>query len=238
VTVNGEDLTDVHLAPLEPATVSGRIFFDDPGAALALKPSALRVVWQPLNPDDMGIGIAPGSTPAVQDDLTFELKTAPGRIALRVIILPSTPPTPSAWRVKAIRVNGVDVTDTGIDVGSQGVRGVEIELTNRSQQISGLVTDAKGGAVKDYVVILFAQDRLHWTAAGNRYFSTGRPGDDGRFKVATLPPGDYYAIALDRADPTEWESPEFLEGLRQQASAFSLAQGETKTLALRLFGLQ
>jgi hypothetical protein len=106
------------------------------------------------------------------------------------------------------------------------------------QQISGLVTDAKGGAVKDYVVILFAQDRLHWTAAGNRYFSIGRPGDDGRFKVATLPPGDYYAIALDRGDPTELGDPEFLDGLSRQASVFSLAQGETKTLALRLFSLQ
>jgi hypothetical protein len=63
VTVNGADVTDVHLAPVAPATVSGRVFFDDPGAAVALKPSALRVVWQALNPDDMGIGIASGSTP-------------------------------------------------------------------------------------------------------------------------------------------------------------------------------
>ena len=118
------------------------------------------------------------------------------------------------------------------------MRGVEIELTNRSQQISGLVTNAKGDAVKDCVVLLFAQDRLRWIAAGNRYFSIGRPGDDGRFSVATLPPGDYYAIALDRADPMEWQDPEFLEGLSRQASAFTLAQSETQTLALRLFSLR
>jgi protocatechuate 3,4-dioxygenase beta subunit len=238
VTVNGEDVTDVHLAPVVPATVSGRIVFDDPGAAQTLKPPAIRVAWQALNPDDMGIGGAGGPAPPVQEDLTFELKTAPGRIALRVIVTPSTPSTQSAWQVKAIRVNAVDVTDSGIDVGSQDVRGVEVELTNRSQQISGLVTDPKGDAVKDFVVVLFAQDRLRWIAAGNRYFSIGRPGGDGRFRVATLPPGDYYAIALDRADPMEWQDPEFLEGLSRQASAFSLAQGETKTLALRLFSLQ
>jgi hypothetical protein len=238
VTVNGEDLTDVHLAPVVPATVSGRIFFDDPGAAQSLKPSAIRVVWQALNPDDMGIAGASGPAPPVQDDLTFELKAAPTRIALRVIITPSTPPAPGAWQVKAIRVDAVDVTDSGVDVGSQGVRGVEIELTNRSQQISGLVTDAKGGAVKDCVVVLFAQDRQRWIAAGNRYFSIGRPGDDGRFKVATLPPGDYYAIALDRTDPTEWQDPEFLDGLSRQASAFSLARGETRVIALRLLSLQ
>ena len=66
----------------------------------------------------------------------------------------------------------------------------------------------------------------------------GRPGDDGRFKVAMLPPGDYYAIALDRTDPTEWQDPEFLDGLSRQASAFSLAQGETRVIALRLSSLQ
>jgi hypothetical protein len=79
------------------------------------------------------------------------------------------------------------------------------------------VTDAKGGAVKDCVVVLFAQDRLRWIAAANRYFSIGRPGDDGPLKVATLPPGDYYGIALDRADPTEWQDPEFLSAVGSPA---------------------
>ena len=49
VTVNGDDVTNVILAPVVPATVSGRIVFDDPGAAQSLKPSALRVVWQSMN---------------------------------------------------------------------------------------------------------------------------------------------------------------------------------------------
>ena len=240
VTVNGEDVTGVRLAPVVPVTISGRVFFDDQRAAQSLKPSAIRIVGQALSPDDaaMGVGGAPGRpSPTVQDDFTFELKTAAGRIALRAII-PSTSATPTEWQVKAIRVNATDVTDSGIDVGSQGVRGVEIELTNRLQQISGMVTDARGGAVNDYVVVLFAQDRTRWSAASNRYVAIGRPADEGRFKVATLPPGEYYGIALDRADPTEWQDPEFLEGLSRQASTFSLAQGETKTLALRLFRLQ
>ena len=115
------------------------------------------------------------------------------------------------------------MTDSGIDVDGRGVRGVEIELTNRRQQVAGLVTDAKGSAVTDYVVLLFSQDRLRWTAAGNRYFSSSRPGDDGRFKVGTLPPGEYYAIALDRTDSADWGDPEFLEGLIRHASPFSLA---------------
>jgi hypothetical protein len=143
----------------------------------------------------------------------------------------------SGWQLKSIRVNGADVTDTGIDVGAQGVRGVEIELTNHLQQISGAVTDGGAGAVKDYVVVIFAQDRARWTAAVNRYFAIGRPRDDGQFTIRTLPPGEYYAIALGRADPSQWQDPDFLEGLSRQASTFSLAPGDTRTLDLRLFTL-
>ena len=130
------------------------------------------------------------------------------------------------------------MTDSGIDLGAQGITGVEVELTNRRQEISGAVTDARGDAVKDYAVVLFAQDRARWDAPFNRYFATGRPGDDGRFKVGALPPGDYYAIALDRIDPTQSQDPEFLAGLARQASTFSLTPGDTRTLDLKLFTVQ
>jgi len=238
VTVNGDDVTNVILAPVVPATMSGRIVFDDPGAAQSLKPSAVHVMWQSMNLDQMGFGPGGGAASPVRDDFTFDLKTAAKRITLNVNVAASKASAQGGWRVAAIRVNGQDVTDIGIDVGSRGVSGVEIELTNRRQRFSGLVTDARGRTVTDYVALLFSQDRLRWTAAGNRYFSSSRPGDDGGFNTGTLPPGEYYAIALDRADPTEWGDPEFLESLIRHASPFSLASGETKTLALRLFSPQ
>jgi len=191
-----------------------------------------------MNLDEMSLGAGGGSAPPTQDGLAFELKTLASRIALSVNVAAPMSSPQSGWRVAAIRVNGRDVTDSGIDVDSRGVPGVEIEMTSRRQQITGLVTDAKAAAVTDYIALLFSQDRLRWTAANNRYFSFSRPGDDGQFKVGTLPPGEYYAIALDRADGAEWGDPEFLEGLIRHASPFSLASGETKTLALRLFNLQ
>ncbi len=54
-------------------------------------------------------------------------------------------------------------------VGAQGLSGVEIEMTNRGQQVSGTVTDAKGEAVTDYTVLVFSQDRARWTLPMNRY---------------------------------------------------------------------
>jgi len=233
VVVTGDDVSGVRLAPLALVTISGHISFDDPGAAQSLKPSTIRVVAQAVNADDFaGIGVGAGGPPRpVKDDFTFELKTPPGRIGLAAIIQQAS----STWRLKSIHVNGSDVTDTGFDVGSQAVSGIEIEMSNRLQQITGTVTDARGEAVKEYTVALFSQDRARWKLATNRYLALGRPGADGGFKVATLPPGDYYAVAFDAIDVSSWQDPDLLEGWSRVATPFTLTPGDSRALTLRLF---
>ena len=93
VIVTGDDVSGVRLAPRALITISGHISFDDPSAAQPLKPSTIRVVAQAVNPDDFaGIGVGAGGPPKpVKDDFTFELKTAPGRIALAAIIQQAGP---------------------------------------------------------------------------------------------------------------------------------------------------
>jgi len=237
VNVTGDDLSGVRLAPVALTTISGRISFDDQSAAQALNPSTIRVVAQAVNGDDYaGIGVGAGGPPRpVKDDFTFELKTPPGRIGLLAVIQAAG--SASTWRLNSIRVNGSDVTDGGFDVGSQPVSGIEIEMTTRMQQIAGTVTDARGEAVKDYTVALFSQDRAKWKGT-TRYFALGRPGADGGFKVATLPPGDYYAIALDAIDVSGWQEPTVLEGWSRVAATFTLTPGDTRALTLRLFTSQ
>jgi hypothetical protein len=231
VTVAGDDVTGIRLAPIPPVSINGRVSFEDQAAAQSLKPSAVRVVTLAATVGDAGIGIGSGGAPMpIKDDFTFELKTTPGQMGIRALA--------PGWQVKAIRVNGTDVTDSGLDVGSQGASGVEIEMTNRLQEISGVVTDADRKAVDSYVVVMFAQDRARWVSVFNRYGATARPGNDGRFKVTTLPAGDYYAIALDRSDAIEGQDPEFLDGLTRLASTVSLTPGETRTLDLKLFTVQ
>ena len=234
VNVTGDDVSGVRLAPVPLITISGQISFDDQSAARSLNPSMIRVVARAVNPDDFaGIGVgAGGPSRPVKDDFTFELKTAPGRIGLIAIVQPAG--AASTWRLNAIHVNGADVTDSGFEVGSQPVGGVDIEMTNRLQRIAGKVTDARGEAVKDYIVALFSQDRAKWKV--NRYFAIGRPADDGGFTVSTLPPGEFYAIALDGLS-ADWEDPETLERLSRQASTVVLTPGETRALDLRLISL-
>jgi hypothetical protein len=131
-------------------------------------------------------------------------------------------------------MNGIDVTDTGIDFAAGGeYSGIEVELTNHPPEVSGVVTNARGEPVKDYSVILFPQDREKWQG-NSRYISSSRPDQDGRFKVRSLPPGSYYAIAVDYAEPGESNDPDFLERVRSKATTFSLNDGEAKTLDLKL----
>ena len=61
-----------------------------------------------------------------------------------------------------------------------------------------------------------------------------RAAEDGRFRAAGLPPSDYYIIALDKMEPGQNNDPEFLERIRPRATSFSLVEGETKTLELKV----
>jgi hypothetical protein len=237
VIVNGDDVTGVRLLPITQVALTGRVLFDDTAGAQSVKPSMLRVTVGLLNPDDSLVGFATGAPDStVHEDFSFELKAFPGRIGLRAFApaLPGGPNVAGAWQLKAIRANGVDVTDSGLDLGGQGLSGVEIELTNRTQQLTGTVSDTKGDALKDYTVVAFSQDRARWLSPMNRYSAVGRPSNDGTFKLTTLPAGEYFAIALDGIDLTDWQDPDTLEAFSRLATAFVLTPGDTRTLDLRM----
>jgi hypothetical protein len=137
-------------------------------------------------------------------------------------------------RVKAVRLDGVDVTDAGINFKpNENLSGLEIELTTQLSSVSGMVTDARSNAAKDYSVVIFPRDRERW-GPGSRYLNLGRPDQDGRYKALNLPPGDYYAIALDYVEQGANTDPEFLERIKERATEFSITDGETKNLDLRL----
>src|SRR5262249_53506624 len=138
------------------------------------------------------------------------------------------------WRLKAVRLNGVDVTDAGFEVkANEDIGGFELELTNRMSMLSGLVTNARGEPVTDYSAIIFSPDPDRW-GDDSRYVDSGRPDQDGRYRVTGLPAGEYFAIAVDSVDPAEATSPEFLERASRRAIRFTLGDGETRAVDLQL----
>jgi hypothetical protein len=228
ITVAGEDINGVRLAGIKPSILTGRIVFSDPIAAASLRATMLRPGVTPANPEDMGPMMGGPGSPHVNEDFTFEIKARGGKSLIRM--MSSTP----GWALKAVRVNGIDVTDDGFDIRpNEDVSGIEIEMTNRQSDVSGLVTNARGETVKDYSVVVFAQDRERWRP-GSRYLRSSRPDQDGRFRLTGLPPGQYYAVALTYIEPGDAGDPEFLERMVQKAVRFSLNDGEVKTMDLKI----
>ena len=137
------------------------------------------------------------------------------------------------WNVKAVRYRGIDITDTGLEVRpGEDVSDIEVVLTDQISSVSGLVTNGRGDTVKDYWTVVFARDHDKW--ASGRYIRTSRGDQDGRFKLTGLPATEYFVIAVESLDPSEVSDPEFLARLETRASRFSLGEGETKTLDLKL----
>jgi hypothetical protein len=223
IVATGDDIADVHIVGAKPSTLSGRIVIDPAGGAQL--PQSLQIMPMPTEPGQIPMGSLPGR---MAEDGTFEMKSAPGRMRLQLM------GPLGGMVVRAIRVNGTDITDAGVEVKpNEDVSGLEVELTGKVTVISGLVTSARGETLKDYHAIAFAQDKEKWKVFG-RYQSVGRPDQDGRFKISGLPPSDYYVVALDKIDPGQMTDPDFLEAIRIRAIPITLGEGETRTVDLKI----
>jgi hypothetical protein len=224
VTVNGEDLSGVVIVTAKGATASGHLTFE--GGA---KPTALTNIRVTATPVEMdGPMISFGGPGSVKADGTFELK---GLSGTRIVRAASLPP---GWMLKAVRVNGNDITDAGMDFkAGEAVTGVDIVLTSKLTEVNGTVK-AGSAQAKDYTLVIFSDESQKWSIPNTRYVAGTRPDQEGRFQVKNLPAGGYYAIAVDYLAQGEWNDPDVLERLKPKATSFSIDEGETKTLALTL----
>ena len=57
--------------------------------------------------------------------------------------------------------------------------------------MTGTVANDKGNPIKEYTVVVFAEDQEKWTLPSNRWTVSARPDQDGTFKFTDLPPGAY-----------------------------------------------
>ena len=224
VTVNGEDLSNVVIVTSKGATATGHLTFE--GGAKPTTLTNIRVTASPVDMDGPMVAFAgPGS---VKADGTFELKGLSGTRIVRVASLPA------GWTLKSVRVNGNDITDSGMDFkAGESVTGVDVVLTSKLTEVNGTVK-AGSSPAKDYTLVVFSDEPQKWSVPNSRYVAGVRPDQEGRFQIKNLPPGGYLAIAVDYLAQGEWNDPDVLERLKAKATSFSLDEGQTKTLDLTL----
>ena len=68
----------------------------------------------------------------------------------------------------------------------------------------------------------------------NRFLTTATTGADGKFQIPSLPPGAYLAVAMPSLVDGEWAELEELARLVARATRFTLADGESNLIAIRL----
>ena len=224
LNVAGDDIKGILIVTTKGTTARGRITFDGASAPPKIAPETVRLFGNPANPSLAGPGSVGRST--VHEDWTFEIAGLTGQ--RRINVAP-----PPSWFVKSISHDGINILDTPVDFKSDEVTGIEIVLTQKTTDLSGTVRDSRSAAVKEYVLVLFADDRDRW-GPQTRFIRLARPDQEGRFRIRGMPPERYLAVALDHLEPGEERNPEVLQQLRSIGTSVVLREGESRALDLRL----
>jgi len=229
VTVAGEDITGLTITGTRGAKASGRLSFEGGGKPENL--ASLRLIAASTDPDNAGAASSAFGRSSVKESGDFEIDGLVGGRVFRFANLPK------GWHLKSITHDNEDITDKGFEFKpGDDENGFEIVMTNRTQVITGSVTNEKNEPVKEYTVVVFPEDQSKWTVTATRWRSAARPDQQGQFKIADLPPGRYLAIALEYIPEGEWMDPEWQARTARKAVAFTLQEGATQTLDLKLAG--
>ena len=225
VTVGLEDVESLLLVASRGGIARGTIGTDD-GTPLPGRPTDVNVFARPVEPN---MGMPMGGESKVNDDGTFEIT---GLFEPRSIFAGFN--SGQDWTVKGVYMDGRDVTDVPIDFsGGKTVEGLHIVFTMKMTDLSGSVTGDRGEPETDATVIVFPEDRTRWTHA-SRFVRIARPNQDGRYSLRGMPPHDYLVVAVREVEPGQWQDPDFLESVRDQAVRVSLAEAETRVQDLRV----
>jgi len=226
VSVSDTDVHGLALTLREGLTVSGKLEF----SGSRPRPDVQRLAQSQIMiepADGRQLEYDQGPPSRVQSDGRF---TTTGRLPGRYFIRPGG--VAGGWSLQSITANGIDVTDSPIDLSTSSVSNVVITFTDLTQDLRGTVTGIPQGAEPPGVVV-FPADSNAWKNFGvnpTRMRMTRASGPGGQFGTGSLPPGDYYMVAIPDEYSGEWQDPAYLELLARAATRFSLTPGERKTL--------
>jgi hypothetical protein len=221
LVIDGKNITGLELVTAPSSRVTGRVRFEGADASSVPKAS---VMLMPM-PAEPGV-FRMGANFRVNDDWTIEGSGLSGRMIIRG-------GSPGGWHLKAVTLDGHDVTDTGITfTPGQDVDGLEILLTKEMASLTGTVQGSKGETLTDFVVVAFADDRTKWGYL-TRFVHRGRPDQAGKFVIEGMPAGSYQVVALEYLEPGDEQDPDTLDRLRGLGTSVTLKDGEQQTLTLR-----
>jgi hypothetical protein len=139
----------------------------------------------------------------------------------------------SGWWLRSAVLRDRDLLDFPLEVGDTNLVGLVVTLSNRHTELTGVLQDAAGRPIPDYVVVAFPQDPSMWRPRARRV-QMARPATDGRFFLSDLPAGPYLLAAAIDVDPSDLSDAAFLSTLAPAAIKVSLGDGEKKKQDLKI----
>jgi hypothetical protein len=217
LAVYGDDVTGLTLLTEKPATMRGTIVADA-GVARRL-PADVSVVARSTRAEG-------SATFAEVARDQFELTVPVG--PFRLFVEP-----PEGWMVKDLVVDNAAMTDATFDLrGRQNVP-LRVVLTDRVSEVRGSI--ALNADIRTASVIVFPSDPARWDPP-SRYVRIVPVDQTGGYRISGLPGATrYLAVAIDGLEDGEGEDPEFLARIRDIATGFDLAEGETRVVDVRVF---
>lgn len=226
VAVGASDMEGLTLVTAPGARIRGSVDTDT-GEATPFGPAQVSVRAESTSGDVAAFGGGGSGNARVAADWTFEMPGVTDTVVFRV----NAPP---GWALLSVTLDGKDITDTPMEFApGQIVRGLDVLLTRRLGEVSGMVTNDRGEPVLDATVVIFPADEALWMQ-GSRHIKTARPNQEGKYTIAGLPSGDYLSVAVQVLQAGQASDPDFLETIRPGATRVSVEQAQTRTLNLSL----
>ena len=140
----------------------------------------------------------------------------------------------SGWTIKSVVAGGRDITHVGFDAGGSAVSALTVTFTNAAPVLTGAVQAGHDRA--QAAVLLFPVERDRWLDYGlasdrMAVVMTSLAGD---YRIADVPAGSYYVVAIAPARADQWRDPDFLARAASVATIVRLEWGQTTRQELKV----
>jgi protocatechuate 3,4-dioxygenase beta subunit len=252
VTIADKDVNDLVIRASAGATLAGTVRLEGgeiqsllppdpakPGAAPAGLPAGVVVavaaanILTPVGRPSVTLaeisstplgGARPGQ---LQPDGSFKLEgVGPSRFRVNVTALPD------GVYVKSVTFGGQNITNGVLDLTSGAGGSLDIVLSSKAADITGVVRNDKGEAVASAPVSLWPRTPPAGDPLGGMRAAVA--DQNGGFQFRSLPPGEYYLAAWDHPEATLMMGGELLSKFTGDAAKIELSESAHTAIEVKL----
>jgi len=225
--VSGEDIANFVVTSQPGAKLSGQVYFDTGSPPTDKTYQEMRVfVYTTMADTPLSAG-----TVTMNPDYSFEITGVAATGMVRMFV------ANTGWNVKEEIVDGKDIVEAPMTFEpGREYKDIRVTYTQKRAEVTGSAVDGGGRPVKDFVALIFPQDRSRWVPRSLSIL-VAQSDQNGQFRIQRLPGdkyGAYNIIALESLEPDSQWDPELLARLAPNAQKITLGETEVKNVTLRL----